>query len=157
MSRRVWEILLLLHTNPEIKQGLQEIDSNSDLASLLDPESPQRLLYTFYIIDWLGRPARLMRHCVKVKSLPHRGRDPHWLTHPQAGWLSLLLLEVFAIFTMCSAAELLDGGAALPGASGGRTVLVLCSDFSSSLASTRTTRTPSPTSWRMPLPTLGGG
>ena len=62
MSRRVWEILLLLPTNPEIKQGLQEIDSNSDLASLLDPESPQRLLYTFYIIDWLGRPARLRRH-----------------------------------------------------------------------------------------------
>ena len=56
---------------------------------------------------------------MKVKSLPHRGRDPHWLTHPQAGWLSLLLLEVFAIFTMCSAAELLDRGAALPGVSGG--------------------------------------
>ena len=60
MSRRVWEILLLLHTNPEIKQGLQEIDSNSDLASLLDPESPQRLLYTFYIIDWLGNQVMVM-------------------------------------------------------------------------------------------------
>ena len=60
MSRRVWEILLLLPTNPEIKQGLQEIDSNSDLASLLDPESPQRLLYTFYIIDWLGNQVMVM-------------------------------------------------------------------------------------------------
>ena len=62
MSRRVWEILLLLPTNPKIKQGLQEIDSNSDLPALLHPESPQKLLYTFYIIDWLGRPLRLRRH-----------------------------------------------------------------------------------------------
>ena len=61
MSRRVWEILLLLPTNPEIKQRLQDVDQDSDMASLLDPHCPQKLLYTFYIIDWLGRPARLRR------------------------------------------------------------------------------------------------
>ena len=56
---------------------------------------------------------------MKVRTLPRRGRDPHWLTLPQAGWRSLLQPEVSAIFTMSSAAELLDGGAALPGVSGG--------------------------------------
>ena len=34
MSRRVWEILLLLPTNPEIKSGLQEVDTESDMTSL---------------------------------------------------------------------------------------------------------------------------
>ena len=61
MSRRVWEILLLLPTNPEIKQRLQDVDQDSDMASLLDPHCPQKLLYTFYIIDWLGRQARWAR------------------------------------------------------------------------------------------------
>ena len=36
-------------------------DQDSDLESLLDPSSPQKLLYSFYIVDWLGRPARLRR------------------------------------------------------------------------------------------------
>lgn len=58
MSRRVWEILLLLPTNPEIKSGLQDVDTESDMTTLLDPDCPHKLLYTFYIIDWLGRPAR---------------------------------------------------------------------------------------------------
>jgi len=62
MSRRVWEILLLLPTSPDIQRGLQEIGPLSDLVGLLDPHSPQKLLYTFYIIDWLGRPERLRRH-----------------------------------------------------------------------------------------------
>ena len=61
MSPRVWEILLLLPTSPEITQRLEDVDSESDMASLLDPHCPQKLLYTFYIIDWLGRPARLRR------------------------------------------------------------------------------------------------
>ena len=58
MSRRVWEILLLLPTNPEIKSGLKDVDTESDMTTLLDPDCPHKLLYTFYIIDWLGRPAR---------------------------------------------------------------------------------------------------
>ena len=60
MSRRVWEILLLLPTNPEIKQRLQDVDQDSDMASLLDPHCPQKLLYTFYIIDWLGNQVMVM-------------------------------------------------------------------------------------------------
>jgi hypothetical protein len=32
------------------------------MKSLLNPESPQKLMYTLYIVDWLGRPARLRRH-----------------------------------------------------------------------------------------------
>ena len=89
MSRRVWEILLLLPTNPEIKQGLQEIDSNSDLASLLDPESPQRLLYTFYIIDWLGRPARLRRHSgLRDGQDSPSPRPGSSLAHAPTGWVA---------------------------------------------------------------------
>ena len=40
MSRRVWEILLLLPTSPEITQRLEDVDSESDMASLLDPHCP---------------------------------------------------------------------------------------------------------------------
>ena len=62
MSRRVWEIILLLPTHPAIKRGLEQVEPDSDLDALLDTNSPQRLLYAFYIIDWLGRPARLRRY-----------------------------------------------------------------------------------------------
>ncbi len=64
LSRRVWDILMLLPTNPHIKRRLQNISQVTDeeLMSLLSPASPQKLMYTFYIVDWLGRPARLRRH-----------------------------------------------------------------------------------------------
>merc|ERR1719233_2813501 len=89
MSRRVWEILLLLPTNPKIKQGLQEIDSTSDLVALLDPESPQRLLYTFYIIDWLGRPARLRRHSgLRDGQDSPSPRPGSSLAHAPTGWVA---------------------------------------------------------------------
>jgi ubiquitin carboxyl-terminal hydrolase 34 len=64
LSRRVWDILMLLPTNPTLRETLQNITDNDEetLKKLLDPESPQKLMYTFYIVDWLGRPARLRRH-----------------------------------------------------------------------------------------------
>ena len=94
MSRRVWEILLLLPTNPEIKSGLQGVDSESDMTSLLDPQCPHKLLYTFYIIDWLGRPARLRRQSGLVTdSAPA----------PETTWVSQFILSgglghLFSIF-----------------------------------------------------------
>ena len=102
MSRRVWEILLLLPTNPAIKQGLQEIGSHSDLAALLDPESPQKLLYTFYIIDWLGRPARLRRHSGLVDT-PSSPRPGSGLAQVPPGWVDQFitaggLRHLFTVF-----------------------------------------------------------
>ena len=91
MSRRVWEILLLLPTNPEIKQRLEDVDSESDMASLLDPHCPQKLLYTFYIIDWLGRPARLRRQSGLVSDSLRQADSPSWVTRfKQAGGLKQL-------------------------------------------------------------------
>ena len=94
MSRRVWEILLLLPTNPEIKSGLQEVDTESDMTSLLDPHCPHKLLYTFYIIDWLGRPARLRRQSGLVTD-----SNPA----PESSWVSQFILSgglghLFSIF-----------------------------------------------------------
>ena len=65
LSRRVWDILMLLPTSPHLKEKLQHIRDEEDescLKQLLSPESPQKLMYTLYIVDWLGRPARLRRH-----------------------------------------------------------------------------------------------
>ena len=95
MSRRVWEILLLLPTNPEIKRRLEEVDSESDMASLLDPCCPQKLLYTFYIIDWLGRPARLRRQSGLVTDSLRQAESPSWVTRFKlAGGLK----HLFSIF-----------------------------------------------------------
>merc|ERR1719342_683673 len=89
MSRRVWEILLLLPTNPEIKQKLQDLDTGCDLASILSPHCPQKLLYTFYIIDWLGRPARLRRQSGLVSDAMKQADTPvSWVAKfKQAGGL----------------------------------------------------------------------
>jgi hypothetical protein len=51
---------MLLPTNTLMKEALQNIDEVDEpiLKVLLNPDSPQKLLYTLYIVDWLGRPAR---------------------------------------------------------------------------------------------------
>ena len=63
LSRRVWDILMLLPTNPTVKEKLQNLTGgdNETLQELLNPVSPQKLMYVFYIVDWLGRPTRLRR------------------------------------------------------------------------------------------------
>ncbi|XP_023333721.1 ubiquitin carboxyl-terminal hydrolase 34 isoform X2 [Eurytemora carolleeae] len=97
LSRRVWEIILLLPTNPNIMRGLQEIDPSSGFESLLDPNSAQKLLYSFYIIDWLGRPARLRRFSgLAEASSPHTGQV-------QSGWIKQFisaggLKHLFSVF-----------------------------------------------------------
>ncbi|QQP55435.1 Ubiquitin carboxylterminal hydrolase 34like [Caligus rogercresseyi] len=74
LSRRVWDILMLLPTNSEIKDKLLSIEERSpeEIKELLSPASPQKLMYTFYIVDWLGRPPRLRRHSgvLEAEDLP---------------------------------------------------------------------------------------
>ena len=109
LSRRVWDILMLLPTNPTLKEKLQNIttEDESTLKDLLNPSSPQKLMYTFYIVDWLGRPARLRRPSGLSEQTGNgggnaaslaTGGDPElasWSTRfAQAGGLKLL----FSIF-----------------------------------------------------------
>lgn len=51
LSRRVWDILMLLPTNPEIHAGFK--NTGDDFRSLLDPSSPQKLMYSLYIVEAL--------------------------------------------------------------------------------------------------------
>ncbi|KAK5649017.1 hypothetical protein RI129_003909 [Pyrocoelia pectoralis] len=52
LSRRVWDILSLLPTNPTLLQGFQQL--NMPLTELLDPSSPQKLMYSIYIVESLS-------------------------------------------------------------------------------------------------------
>ncbi len=64
LSRRVWDILTLLPTNPTLLEGFQKLGTESDktndaqtkLETLLDPSSPQKLMYSLYIVEALTRP-----------------------------------------------------------------------------------------------------
>lgn len=55
LSRRVWDILMLLPTNPSINEGFTNIAgaNNITLRNLLDPHSPQKLMYSLYIVEAL--------------------------------------------------------------------------------------------------------
>jgi ubiquitin carboxyl-terminal hydrolase 34 len=98
LSRRVWDILMLLPTNPHIKDVFQNIGQASEeqLRMLLSPESPQKLMYTFYIVDWLGRPVRLRRHSGVVEQGDPTTGDQPWIQRfISAGGLRRLF-EIFA-------------------------------------------------------------
>lgn len=64
LSRRVWDILTLLPTNPTLLEGFQKLGAESDkssadnsqLENLLNPSSPQKLMYSLYIVEALTRP-----------------------------------------------------------------------------------------------------
>lgn len=58
LSRRVWDILMLLPTNPSIHEGFTTLElgkEGSSLDTLLDPASPQKLMYSLYIVEALVR------------------------------------------------------------------------------------------------------
>lgn len=63
LSRRVWDILTLLPTNPILLQGFQQLENseNISLQQLLDPASPQKLMYSLYIVESLSRPVALVK------------------------------------------------------------------------------------------------
>ncbi|XP_034942559.1 ubiquitin carboxyl-terminal hydrolase puf [Chelonus insularis] len=54
LSRRVWDTLMLLPTSPTLLQGFQKLEEAS-LPELLDPISPQKLMYSLYIVESLSR------------------------------------------------------------------------------------------------------
>ncbi|XP_015123639.1 ubiquitin carboxyl-terminal hydrolase 34 [Diachasma alloeum] len=54
LSRRVWDTLTLLPTSPTLLRGFQKLEEAS-LPDLLDPASPQKLMYSLYIIESLSR------------------------------------------------------------------------------------------------------
>lgn len=76
LSRRVWDILTLLPTNPTLLEGFQKLGAESDkvsdepaqLESLLNPSSPQKLMYSLYIVEALTRPT-YTKNLVRVISL----------------------------------------------------------------------------------------
>ncbi|XP_063231242.1 ubiquitin carboxyl-terminal hydrolase 34 isoform X2 [Bacillus rossius redtenbacheri] len=61
LSRRVWDILTLLPTSPTLLGGFQQLDgSGASLQGLLDPASPQKLMYSLYIVESLSRGGKAL-------------------------------------------------------------------------------------------------
>uniref|UniRef100_A0A3B5M3R9 Ubiquitin carboxyl-terminal hydrolase 34 n=1 Tax=Xiphophorus couchianus TaxID=32473 RepID=A0A3B5M3R9_9TELE len=60
LSRRVWELLMLLPTCPKMLQAFQNISDETSLCwkELLRIKSPHKLLYALEIIEALGKPNR---------------------------------------------------------------------------------------------------
>ncbi|XP_032664565.1 ubiquitin carboxyl-terminal hydrolase puf isoform X2 [Odontomachus brunneus] len=54
LSRRVWDTLTLLPTSPTLLRGFQKLGETS-LQELFDPASPQKLMYSLYIVESLSR------------------------------------------------------------------------------------------------------
>lgn len=53
LSRRVWDILQAVPLNPTLLEAFQN-PTESKLPELLDPTSPQKLMYSLHIIDKLS-------------------------------------------------------------------------------------------------------
>lgn len=53
LSRRVWDILQAVPLNPTLLEAFQN-PIESKLPELLDPNSPQKLMYSLHIIDKLS-------------------------------------------------------------------------------------------------------
>lgn len=67
LSRRVWDILTLLPTSPTLLDGFQQVDAESKLQHLLDPASPQKLMYSLYIVESLSRSSSLHKKSVSSR------------------------------------------------------------------------------------------
>ncbi|XP_014226620.1 ubiquitin carboxyl-terminal hydrolase 34 isoform X1 [Trichogramma pretiosum] len=57
LSRRVWDTVTLLPTNPTLLQGFQKLDEAS-LPELLDPSNPHKLMYTLHIVESLSKTSK---------------------------------------------------------------------------------------------------
>ncbi|XP_076312719.1 ubiquitinyl hydrolase 1 puf isoform X2 [Tachypleus tridentatus] len=65
LSRRVWDILLMLPTSPTMLEGFKTVGQAKEgeegngytelLQSILNPESPQKLMYSLQIVEFLRR------------------------------------------------------------------------------------------------------
>ncbi|KAF0306991.1 Ubiquitin carboxyl-terminal hydrolase 34 [Amphibalanus amphitrite] len=62
LSRRVWDILMVLPTSPQLKDGFGDLSAvtPSTLHTLLDPSIPQKLMYSLYLVASLcsGKEAK---------------------------------------------------------------------------------------------------
>ena len=51
ISQHVWELLMLLPTNPRILNELHSLESNAEWDKLFNPHSPFQLLYALQILE----------------------------------------------------------------------------------------------------------
>ena len=63
LSRRVWDILMVLPTSPQLKDGFGDLSAvtPAKLHTLLDPHIPQKLMYSLYLVASLcsGKDAKV--------------------------------------------------------------------------------------------------
>ena len=76
LSRKVWELLMLLPTNTDMLDGFQTVSlkdgsQKTDWAELLDPHSPHKLMYSLQIVESLSRPPKHRRRS-NVSFITHR-------------------------------------------------------------------------------------
>ena len=52
LSRRVWDLLMAVPTNPSILSSLSDLDAEATRTwkSLLDPEKPSKIVYSLQVI-----------------------------------------------------------------------------------------------------------
>ena len=68
MSRKVWELLMMLPTSPGLMKTFEAIADDQqqqqpkldvvDIPKLLEPENPHKLMYSLQIVEYLSKPAR---------------------------------------------------------------------------------------------------
>lgn len=72
LSRRVWDILTVIPTNPTLMKGFQQLDI--PLQQLLNPSNPHKLMYSLHIAESLG--SRLVVN--KSGDASPSKDDKHW-------------------------------------------------------------------------------
>ncbi|KAG7202552.1 hypothetical protein KM043_009748 [Ampulex compressa] len=99
LSRRVWDTLTLLPTSPTLLRGFQKLGDTS-LPELLDPASPQKLMYSLYIVESLSRRSMVSQTSTGSSSGPasttHEGggdtNDNHEDKEKDVAW-SILFVQ----------------------------------------------------------------
>nr|XP_042908715.1 ubiquitin carboxyl-terminal hydrolase 34 [Parasteatoda tepidariorum] len=104
LSRRVWEILMMLPTSPTMLQGFRKLNKVSDpsdseakayLESLINPKSPQKLMYCLQIVDSLRHSKGMNLESVSPKEkLVEKETTPWNLKFVKCGGLN----HLFQIF-----------------------------------------------------------
>ena len=71
MSRKVWELLMMLPTSPRLMKTFERFADDDegdddaerqrqreDIPSLLEADNPHKLMYSLQIVEYLSKPAR---------------------------------------------------------------------------------------------------
>ena len=66
LSRKVWELLMLLPTNPDMLDAFHTINSQETVPwdNLLDVHNPHKLMYSLQVVESLSRPPKHRRRSV---------------------------------------------------------------------------------------------